>query len=349
MTQERSLLSFVAQRHTKGLEDAATDALFFILSRSCSAKQALSEFLGDELGPMPITKAQTWMTDEHGATPDLACVDEYGDRVALIESKFWASLTYHQPVTYWQSLPADKRAVLLFLAPDYRVEQGILWDELKDKLSDAGHKLCPDVGDRDQRVITARSIDGQRRLMLTTWQLLLDRMAQRASEKGDTQACFEIAELQGLAASAIEDDKPTQDENLKQLIAEAVQNVEQSKWADTHGLSVGSGFDYYGRYLRLAGAFAWLGIDYKAVKQMPDRPLWLSFSGDYEIDVTVKLEEVRSRLKDEAETGLEWRSGEIYLPIDLPPGADRDKTLAAMVAELERIAELIDPEGPTYL
>ena len=52
---------------------------------------------------------------------------------------------------------------------------------------------------------------------------------------------------------------------------------------------MGQGFDYYGRYLRLAGAFAWLGIDYRAVKQMPGKPLWLSFSGDYEVDISVQV------------------------------------------------------------
>ena len=184
--------------------------------------------------------------------------------------------------------------------------------------------------------------------MLTTWQLLLDRMAQRAREHDDTQACFEIAELQGLAASAIEGDSPTRDENLKQLIAESVKRVEQSKWADTKGLTVGQGFDFYGRYLRLAGAFAWLGIDYRAMKEMAGKPLWLSFTGDYEVDVSVKLEEVRSRLKGMAETGLEWRGGAVNLPIDLPAGADREKTLSAIVTRLECIAELIGPEGPTY-
>ena len=202
--------------------------------------------------------------------------------------------------------------------------------------------------DRDSGLITAPSKDDQRRLMLTTWQLLLDSMAQKAKEDGDTQACFEIAELQGLAASAIKGDKPTRDENLKQLIAESVKHVEQSKWADTNGLTVGQGIDYYGRYLRLAGAFAWLGIDYRAAKQMPGKPLWLSFSRDYGVDVSVKLEEVHSRLKGLAETGLEWRSGEVYLPIVLPSGADRQTTLDAIVAELECIAGLIDPNGPTY-
>ena len=346
MPQESSLLSFIAQRHTIGLEDVATDALFFILSRSTSAKQALSELLADEHGPMPIAKAQPWATDEHGAIPDLACLDEDGNLVALVESKFWAPLTHHQPVTYWQGLPAHRRAVLLFIAPDYRVDQGTLWEELEVRLRDAGHELSP--ADRDHGLITAPSKDDQRRLMLTTWQLLLDRMVQRAKEDGDTQACFEVAEVQGLTASAIRGDKPTRDENLKQLIAESVKHLEQSKWANTNGLTVGQGFDYYGRYLRLAGAFAWLGIDYSAVKQMPGRPLWLSFSGGFEVDVTVKLEEVRSRLKGLAEKGLAWRSGEVYFPIVLPAGADRDKTLDAIVTQLECIAELIDPEGPTY-
>ena len=143
MPQESTLLSFIAQRHTIGLEDVVTDALFFILSRSTSAMEALSEFLGDEHGPMPIAKAQPWVTDAHGAIPDLACLDEDGNLVALIESKFWAPLTHNQPVTYWQRLPAQERAVLLFVAPDYRVDQGTLWDELEAKLRDAGHGLGP--------------------------------------------------------------------------------------------------------------------------------------------------------------------------------------------------------------
>ena len=72
------------------------------------------------------------------------------------------------------------------------------------------------------------------------------------------------------------------------------------------------------------------------------------FFGDFEVDKSVKLEDVRSRLKGLAETGLEWRSTEVYLPIILPTGADHDETLNAMVSQLELVAELIDPEGPTY-
>ena len=348
MPQEPTLLSFVAQHHYTVLEDVATDALCFILSRSSSVREALSELLGDEEHRrMPIAKVQRQVTDAYGARPDLACLDKDDKLVALIESKFWASLTHNQPVTYWQGLPAHRRAVLLFLAPDYRVNQGDLWEELEARLRDAGHELGH--ADRRPGLIAARAKGDQRRLMLTTWQLLLDRMATRAREDGDTQACFEIAELQGLATSASEGERPTRDENLKQLIADAVRRLEQSKWVSTNGLRVGQGLDFYGRYLRLAGALAWLGIDYRAEKEIPGKRLWLQFFDDRAVDARVKLEEVRSRLEGWLDTRLSWRrDDEVYLPIELPPGADHDQTLDSIVAQLERIAKLIDPEGPTY-
>jgi len=133
--------------------------------------------------------------------------------------------------------------------------------------------------------------------------------------------------------------------NLKQLMAEAVKRVEQSGWANTDGLAVGQGRGYYARYLRLAGASAGLLIDYEAVKQMPDRPLWLWFYGDPADSVSV--EEIRNALGSKAGIGLESYPG-VCVPIGLPEGVDRSATLEAIVAELECIAEIIDPSGPTY-
>ena len=344
MTDNHTLLSFIAQRHSIGLEDVATDALFFILSHSAPARQALSDLLGYEGDPLPIAKARPWAADAHGAVPDLACLDDDDNLVALIESKFWAPLTRNQPVTYWQGLPDDRPAVLLFLAPESRVDQGGLWDELVERLRNACHELEP--AKRQGSLITAPAKAGQRRLMLTTWQLLLDRMAQSAKDDGDAQACFEIAELQGLAASVIAGDNPQRDENLKRLIADAVNRVERSGWANTDGLTVGVGFNFHVRYLRLAGANAWLGIDYEAVKQMPDKPLWLSFYGGSNADVD--LDTVRGVLGGLAEPDAEWRRGQARVPITLPEGADHEATLDAIVAELERVAHRIDPKGPTY-
>lgn len=344
MANIRSLLSLIAQNDARGLEDAATDALRFILSRSASARQALSEILATDCGQVTIAKVQTWAGVAHGAVPDLACHDSDGNLVAFIESKFWASLTPHQPVTYWQELPDDRPAVLLFLAPDFRIDEGWLWNELVTRLQDAGQELGP--ASTDAGLTTAPSKASQRRLMLTSWQTLLERMAEKATEDGDAQACFEIAELQGLAIDAIERDKPQRDANLKLLIADAVNRLEHSGWANTKNLSVGGvAGSYYVRYFRLAGASTGLRIDYKAAKQTPDHLLWLWFWRDRV--ATVGVEEVRSRLGRLAKPGLEWLREEVCVPIALPAGADNDATLDAIVSELERIAKLIDPDDPT--
>ena len=344
MADNASLLSFIARRHTVGREDVATDALSFILSRSNSAKQALSEILGDDRGPLQVAKARPRGADALGAIPDLACCDDNDDLVALIESKFWAGLTHHQPVAYWEKLPVDRPAVLLFLAPGYRVNSGSLWDELVDRLSSAGHKL--DQAARRENLVTASATNGERRLMLTSWDLLLDRLAQKAKDDCDNQASFEIAELQGLATDVTASENPRRDENLKKLIADAVKRVEQSGWANSDGLRVGQGFEFYGRYLRLAGASALLGIDFKAVKQMPEKPVWLAFYNDP--NAAVIRETVRSRLGDLAEPGFVWGSDYTCVPIALPAGVDTEATCNTIVDEVERIAKLIDPDGPTY-
>ena len=55
MTERESLLGAVAKRHADSLEDAARDALTFILSRRASAREALAEFLKDDAGrPLAI-------------------------------------------------------------------------------------------------------------------------------------------------------------------------------------------------------------------------------------------------------------------------------------------------------
>ena len=280
MAEAKSLLSLIARGYAAGREDAATEALCFILSRSDSARDALAEFLGDNGDPLPIASFSTQLL-VHGAFPDMVCFDTVGNRVAFVESKFWASLTSNQPVTYWQALPDDRPAVLLFLAPASRIariDKGWLWHELVERLRGDGQSLGPVDWREPEGLVRATSKDGQRRLMLTSWAILLDRLAQRTEKDGDAQACFELAELRGLACEAIKDEHPVDPyANLKRLTADAVTHLEESGWANTEGLATGRAEGvYHVRFLRLGGAAAGLRIDYRAVKQM-GKPLWLWF------------------------------------------------------------------------
>ena len=147
----------------------------------------------------------------------MACFDDDDNHVAFVESKFWASLPPTNPLPM-QALPVDRPAVLLFLAPASRVagrDEGSLWDLLWQRLRRDHHDLSPVDGQEREDMVTATSEDGQRRLMLTSWDVLLDKLADRAKKDGDRQACFELAELRGLAFDAIKDDVPVEDPNLR--------------------------------------------------------------------------------------------------------------------------------------
>ena len=142
MTERESLLGAVAKRHADSLEDAARDALRFVLSQRASARDALSEFLNDDAGrPLAIANVISRASIESGAVADLACRDEHDNVVAFIESKFWAPLTDNQPAAYWRALSTDKPGVLLFLAPHRRIESGSLWDALVDRLGESGRRI----------------------------------------------------------------------------------------------------------------------------------------------------------------------------------------------------------------
>ena len=87
MADDNSMLSFIARRHTVGLENVDTDALSFILYRSTSSKRALSDFLWDDHATLQIARALPWAGDAVGVVPDLACLDENDNVLALTESK----------------------------------------------------------------------------------------------------------------------------------------------------------------------------------------------------------------------------------------------------------------------
>ena len=347
MPDNETLLSHIARHHTIGREDVATDALAFILTHSAPTRAAFAQFLNPGVPDMPaIAEVRTRHELPHGAAPDLECLGDDDQRLAFVESKFWAGLTANQPVTYWNALPTDTPATLLFLAPAYRIDPGGLWDELAARLTKAGHSLADPVHQSDY-TIAAPAKNDRRRLMVTSWKTLLDHLRQSALAHSDWQALFEIAQLQGLATSVITGTDPSSDDNLKDLVTRAVKRMRDTGWANTDGLSVGRGYTYWGRFMYLADALAWFGIDFHQARSS-SQPLWLAFFAELG---SVTPEQVRCRLAglDLGETvDGRFRSRSFCIPLPLQPGADDDTALNAIVAQLTQIAELIDPNGPTY-
>ena len=78
---------------------------------------------------------------------------------------------------------------------------------------------------------------------------------------------------------------------------------------------------------------------------MPGKLLWLWCYG--ESDDVVTKEQVRSVLGSKAEP-LEWLGDDVCVPVIFGDGDNRDAIRDAIVDQLECIAALIDPKGPTY-
>ena len=303
----------------------ATDALGFILNKSTAAMTALSEFLGGDGEKLLIASASTQeFLEESGAFPDMALRDSNGNLSAFIESKFWAPLTHNQPVTYWKALPTDRRTVLLFLVPQARFDDGLLWDELVVRLRDKGHELSAPT--RSENVISASASakNDQRRLMLISWEHLLGLMAERIKQDGDIQAEFEVAELKELARVATEgSSRDDPNAEYKWLFKDVVGRLVESGWGNTDGLAAGGGFGHVSRYFRLAGAGVGIFKIDVVVKQTPDKPLLLAFFNWVDNPLSpVSIEGVRARLGDEIVEPLpelrDWLP--TCVPIALPVG-----------------------------
>ena len=357
MAEGRTLFAHVALKLGARPEDIAVEALGHILSTSKAALHAIEDILnagGAQVGT--ICHARTQASKENGGRTDLSGCDENGEERVLIEAKFRAGLTDFQPVAYLKRLPANKPAVLLFVAPAARFE--LLWAELCRRVVKAGMNFGLDS--RDSNLYIAE-VGGKHRLMLTSWRVLLDRMASRASIAGDSRAEADIRQLVGLTQRMDEDEfLPLRSEELGpefprrvlafvRLVRDAATRASQKEWANWNGSQPSIGETFYGWYLLLAGAGVWFGYWCAPWAQHRDTPLWLEFS-EWRDDKcpTVTFTEVRhslALLQKEVPPGIIDEGHRLLIPINLPVGVEYDAVLDAVVKRLADIARLIDSPG----
>ena len=192
MADNYTLLGYLAPRIAGGTENAAVEALGYILNQSPASMKALSDLaqtVADR--PMePITRVETPVVAGDLSRPDFVGFDTNGAKRVIGEAKFWAGLGEGQAGIYLEQLADEGPAVLLFVVPDVRIDA--LWAEIK---RDAGKELGPDRHDGRRR--NAVVVNTNKRLMLVSWPDLLDSMSRSAAVEPEVQA--DIQQLRGLA------------------------------------------------------------------------------------------------------------------------------------------------------
>ena len=348
----QTLLAKLAPKFGPQTENLAVDALGHILSGSKAARRALSKMIaagGADVGE--IAQVRTQATGTEGERPDLAGVDRNNLERVLIEAKFWAGLTDNQPMTYLKRLPSNTPSALLFVAPAARLTT--LWNELRRIVakSPSGITLARLVETAELRRATA---GGRRRLLLTSWQAMLDRMATEAADAADSDTEKDIEQLRGLAAQ--QDDVaflplrreelgpefPRRMRGLQRLIDDATECAIDAGVADVRGLQVTPREWGYGRYVRLAGSTPWFGISFYDWAEQQDTPLWLWFQ---KRDLSGKTRRALELLRQRDPPELYEYDDGLTVPVDLRVGDEYETVRDTVVARLEEVADLIRAPG----
>ena len=331
-----SVLAHVAWKFPGQTETLATEALGYILSRSPAAREALGETLrtgGADVAP--LARVATEVIGDQGERLDVVGFDDHGSERVLIEVKFWAGLTGHQPNTYLDRLRKDgEPAVLLFVAPELRL--ATLWAEIRRR-AEADFDLGPDVSAGGLRTTVVDG--GPHRLMLTSWRALLCAMSIRAGIDGDSPAERDILQLAALcerqdseAFLPIRPEEfapafPRRMRDMQRLVADATERGRQDGFVNTEGRAVAPQAYGYGRFLRLGKndawvAAAWFGVHYRLWTRQKETPLWLQFSS-------------------RSATLTKERLGDQNYGFTLPTGVEYDAVLDSVVKELKNVADTL--------
>ena len=178
---------------TEYSEDAVFDVLRHILSQSEAARSALATTLregGTPVGTIAGVRSEDVVVE--GERPSLAGLDEEGVVRVLVQPVLWAGLSIGQPNGYFKGLPLDRPAALLFVAPAARLAR--LWPELCRR-ADEQFTIIGATTPGDLRAATVSG--GERRLMLTSWDALLEFMERVVSGAGDGDGEASIRQLRG--------------------------------------------------------------------------------------------------------------------------------------------------------
>ena len=338
MPDNDTLLAYLVSSFPGNTENIATESLRHIFDRSDASVEALNDVAQSGVrGVKPVTRVHSQVIQTDGTRPDLVGIDEDGRERVLIEVKFWADLTGNQPNGYLNRLPDDGAAVVMFLAPEDRIQT--LWPELRSRVT----RGIGAVTEIDSERKCVRVGDTQRYLMMVSWGGLLDSMAARSRDYDESGVETEIRQLRSLAKYAdsgalkpirrgeeFGEDSEAHKRLYRRLIDAATERGIEQGWADRRRLRA-TPRDYgFGRYIRLDDTvIVWFGVNTDQFERTGETPLWVDFDTqlrDKSIEVCEELAAHDSR----------------WVPVNVKREVEYPEMLDGVVDSLKHIADVID-------
>lgn len=354
-TMNETLFAHLATRFGPPPENLATEALGYILRRSALARDAVRDLLrgvGVVVPSSLIYRNQVAGGDE--AQPDLVGFDDQGNQRLIIEAKFWAGLTSHQPVTYLDRLPHDGGA-LVFVVPAARIT--LIWGELLRRCLDA--KLSVQESQTSIPDVRQGALGDGRKLALVSWRALLDPIGFRLEAADDRRTREDLVQLRGLCERMdAEAFLPVTSEELTtqiyrrviefgRLVDEVCTALAHRGIANMKGLRATAGNGYSGRYLRLRGVGCFLVCDIRKWMKFAPTPLWLSVYG-VKWDASDLAATRRALAPLESATPPRvFMAGDGFptVALQVPVGAERDIVVKSLLDQVIVVADFLGSLG----
>ena len=343
MSDDDTLLAYLVPKLNRQVENAATDALGYILNKSARCMEALNNLLqAGGLDVAPVARVDTQVTYEDGSRPDMVGYDDNNMKRLLVEAKFWAPLLERQASDYAQQFDHPCPAALMFICPGVRIPT--LWAEIRRQME---RESTLEIVDSSSDVLRAKVSGTQRHLLLISWVRLVDSMSALA---GDAGVESDIRQLRGLALR--QDTAAFLPLHASELGPESVFRMYGfwrvaiaaiNKGREQGVVEVGRFSQWYGGrgyFLRLNGISGWFGVDSDQWARNGDTPLWFQVRG-------VAPAKLPQTLRDRLRIIVHPRRNEFHVPVYPKLGAEETEVVDNIVNQLQTIADAINSATET--
>jgi hypothetical protein len=325
-------------------ENLASEALNYIVNKSPNAKHSFVRYLNN-LTNLKLQHELTFDTQHHGednGIPDLVGINSKKEQVLIVETKFWAGLTEHQPVTYLKRLPPGEQGILLFVAPELRMPA--LWNELSRRCKEVDIELNDLMTDRADVFLSP--LNEYHYLSACTWRSVLEYIKTELSQANEHQTVSDIDQLLGLSnVMDAEAFWPLQSEELTGSIPNRLQQFSQiiddiGNMAAKRGFSVvnkSSHFGWRGKQVEINSVKFWYYFDTYVWHEFGLSPFWIIFDTNETavLDVKNKL----SVLKTATPPRLYADShGRYIVPLFVKTGVEKNVVVDTILDQMIEIA-----------
>ncbi len=340
-----SLLARFFNQIKSSQEDIASESLSYILQNSDFAKNEFNKRIHHITKiELPELSYETQITETGLGRTDISGFDSKRNEMVIIEAKFWASLTEHQPISYLKRQKSN--SVLVFICPSKR--KSSLSVELIKKLNENNIEF--------KRIDDSNSLElsNKQFILIQSWKEILDSLKYELEKNHEQGLVSDIDQIIGFC-NVIDENSfiPLNDKDLSPEIGKVISSyyeltnevidelIKHTKEYSTKGLTEGkpkdNTFGYY-KYRRYYGYIITFGLNYGYWSKFADTPFWIRIS---EEDKWIQNSELKLKLKSVSfkilKQTFEVENSDLYFPIYPAKYEDKNNVVKNMVQQINEI------------